>query len=63
VKWTRRQLAVAVASATALGQTPVPPASPEVELQAARDQVKAIASTLAQQQVPMTTAPAFAFQA
>jgi hypothetical protein len=63
MKWTRRELAVAVASAAALAQSPAPPASPEVELQAARDQVKAIAATLAQQQVPMTTAPAFAFQA
>jgi hypothetical protein len=60
---TRRQLAAALASAAALAQTPVPPVSPAAELQSARDQVKAIAKTLAEQEIPMSTEPAFAFQA
>ena len=60
---TRRQLAAALTSAAALAQTPAPPRSPEAELQSARDQVKAIAQTLAEQEIPMSTEPAFAFQA
>ena len=63
MKLTRRELAAALTSAAALAQAPAPPVSPEAELQSARDQVKAIAQTLAQQDVPMSTEPAFAFQA
>lgn len=63
MKLTRRELAGALTSAAALAQAPAPPASPEAELQSARDEVKAIAQTLSQQQVPMSTEPAFAFQA
>jgi hypothetical protein len=63
MKLTRRELGAALTSAAALAQTPAPPASPEAELQSARDQVKAIAQTLAQQDVPMSTEPAFTFQA
>ena len=63
MKLTRRELAAALTSAAALAQTPPPPASPAAELQSARDQVKAIAQTLAQQEVAMSTEPAFVFQA
>jgi hypothetical protein len=63
MKLTRRQLAAELTSAAALAQTPAPPASPEAELQSARDQVKAIAATLIEQDVPMSTEPAFSFQA
>jgi hypothetical protein len=63
MKLTRRQLAGALTSAVALAQTPAPPASPEAELQSARDQVKGIAAILEQQQVPMSTEPAFTFEA
>jgi hypothetical protein len=63
MKLTRRQLALGLTSAVALAQAPAPPASPEAELQSARDQVKAIGLALTQQQVPMSTEPAFAFQA
>jgi len=67
MKLTRRQLPAALTSAAALAsavaQAPAPPASPEAELQSARDQVKAIGLTLLQQDVPMSTEPAFTFQA
>ena len=68
MKLTRRQLPAALASvavltsAAASAQTPAPPASPEAELQSARDQVKAIAAALMAQDVPMSTEPAFSFQ-
>jgi hypothetical protein len=66
MKLTRRQLPAALTSVAALtsavAQAPAPPASPEAELQSARDQVKAIGLTLLQQDVPMSTEPAFAFQ-
>jgi len=63
MKLTRREVAAALTSVAAFAQAPAPPASPEAELQSARDQVKAIARTLDQQQVPMSTEPAFTFQA
>jgi hypothetical protein len=69
-KLTRREWAggltsaAALASATALAQTPPPqPPTPEGELQAARDQVKANVAALLQIEVPMTTEPAFQFKA
>jgi len=63
MKLTRRQLAAVVVSATAMAQTPQTPARPADELQAARDRIKANAETLAQQQIPMATEPAFQFKA
>jgi hypothetical protein len=69
VKMTRREVAVALTSGVALtsavasAQTSAPPKSPEGELQSARDQVRSIAMILMQQQVPMSTEPAFGFQA
>jgi hypothetical protein len=63
MKLTRRQMAAALTSAAALAQTPAPPVSPEADLQSARDQVKAIAQTLTDQDVPMSIEPAFAFRA
>ncbi len=66
MKLTRRQLsAAALTSLAALAQTPAPPGqrvTPEAELQAAKDDVKATAETLSQIEVPMTTEPAFVFQ-
>jgi hypothetical protein len=63
MKMTRRQLAVAVVSATAMAQTQPTPANPADELQAARERIKANGETLAQQLIPMATEPAFQFKA
>ncbi|MGD0871730.1 MAG: hypothetical protein ABSB88_19425 [Bryobacteraceae bacterium] len=63
MKLTRRQLAAAVVSATAMAQTRQTPARPADELQAARERIKANGETLAQHQVPMATEPAFQFKA
>ena len=64
MKLTRRQLATALTSAAALAQSPSgPPATPEEELKAARDRVKANGAVLAKQEVPMATEPAFQFKA
>jgi hypothetical protein len=64
MKLTRRQLATALTSAAALAQTRSgPAASPEEELQAARDRVKANGAVLAKQEVPVATEPAFQFKA
>ena len=62
MKVTRRDLAVALAStAVASAQAPAVPATPEAELQAARDQVKAMSDRLRGQKVPMSVEPAFVF--
>ena len=45
-----------------MAQTPAPPRTPEAELQAARDQLKATLARLSAQAVPMTTEPAFQFK-
>ncbi len=63
MKLTRRQLAGALTTAAALAQAPPAPLTPEQELQAARDQVKAAASALEQIEIPMSTEPAFQFKA
>jgi hypothetical protein len=63
MKLTRRQLPALLVSTAALAQAPAPPLPADAELQPARDQVKAIALALMQQQVPMSTEPAFVFQA
>jgi hypothetical protein len=63
MKMTRRQLAVAVVSATAMAQTQPAPTNAVDELQAARDRIKANSETLARQLVPMATEPAFQFKA
>ena len=64
MRLTRRELAAALAAAGALAQTPAPsPASPEAELQRARDQVKAMVARLASLKVPMTVEPSFQFKA
>ena len=64
MKLTRRQLATALTSAAALAQTPSgPPATPEEELKAARDRLKAGGAELEKQEVPMATEPAFHFKA
>jgi hypothetical protein len=63
MKLTRRQLAAAVVSATAMAQTPQTPARPADELQAARERIKANGETLARQEIPMATEPAFQFKA
>ena len=64
MKLTRRELASALAAGAALAQTPPKPAAtPEQELQAARDRVKALTVRLTSEQVPMSTEPAFQFKA
>ncbi|HLK51236.1 MAG TPA: hypothetical protein VKT49_24000 [Bryobacteraceae bacterium] len=63
MKITRRQLASALAAGAALAQTPPQPRTPEAELQAARDQLKATLARLSAQAVPMSTEPAFQFKA
>ena len=64
MKLTRRELASALAAGAALAQTPSKPAAtPEQELQAARDRVKALTARLTSEQVPMATEPAFQFKA
>jgi hypothetical protein len=64
MKLTRRQLATALTSTAMLAQTPSgPPATPQDELQAARDRVQANSAALATQEVPMATEPAFQFKA
>jgi hypothetical protein len=62
MKLTRRELATALTAGAALAQTPPQPPTPEAELQAARDQLKATLTRLAAQQVPMSTEPAFQFK-
>ena len=63
MKLTRRQLASTLAAGAALAQTPAgPPSTPEAELQAARDRLKANVVRLAAEPVPMTTEPAFQFR-
>ena len=63
MKLTRRQVASMLASGAALAQTPArPPSTPESELQAARDRVKANVDRLAAEPVPMSTEPAFQFR-
>jgi len=64
MKLTRRQLATTLTSAAALAQTQSQPASTPAELlKAAKDRIKANSETLAHQQVPMATEPAFQFKA
>jgi hypothetical protein len=64
MKLTRRQLATALTSAAALAQTPSGPlATPEEELKAAQDRIKATGAALAKQEVPVATEPAFQFKA
>jgi hypothetical protein len=63
MKITRRMLAVsAIASLAAPGQAP-PPATAEEELKMAREQVRRNGEALAKYDVPMTTEPAFRFEA
>ncbi len=62
MKLTRRELASALTVGAALAQTPAQPLTPEAELQAARDQVKANVARLSVQAVPMDTEPAFQFK-
>lgn len=62
---TRRKLASAIlnsAAATALAQTQ-PAATPDEELKAARDRIKANSETLSKQTVPIETEPALQFKA
>jgi hypothetical protein len=67
MKITRRAMAAVLASVGAQAQTPAlavqPAASPEAELESAREQVKANVTALAQFEVPMSTEPSFEFKA
>ena len=62
MKLTRRKLAVALVSATAVsGQEPQPAAADD--LKTARDRMQANAEALAGTPLPMATEPAFQFKA
>jgi hypothetical protein len=60
---TRRELAAALAAGAAMAQNQSRPSTPEEELKAARDRVRANGDALAKEQVPMSTEPAFQFKA
>ena len=63
MKLTRRKLASTLAAGAALAQTPGRPnLTPDAELQAARDELKARVLRLSAQTVPMSTEPAFQFK-
>jgi hypothetical protein len=67
MRLTRRKLASAIlnsAAATTLAQTQPPaPATPDEELKAARDRIRANSETLAKQPAPIEIEPAFQFKA
>jgi len=64
MKITRRDLAAALAGAPLLAAAQRPPApTPEDDLKAARDRIKSNGETLAAQNIPMSTEPAFQFRA
>ena len=67
MKLTRRKLATALVSATALAaqqpQPHPPPPLPTSDLKAARDRLQANAAALAGTPIPMATEPAFQFKA
>lgn len=69
MKITRRAMAAVLASVGAQAQTPAgpqqppEPASPDAELQSAREQVRANVTALSQFEIPMSTEPAFEFKA
>ena len=64
MKLTRRKLATALVSATALAaQQPQPAAASDSDLKAARDRLQANAAALAGTPIPMATEPAFQFRA
>jgi hypothetical protein len=64
MKLTRRKLATALVSATALAaQQPQPAAASDSDLKAARDRLQANAAALAGTPIPMATEPAFQFKA
>ena len=62
MRLSRREAAAALAAGMAMAQAPPQPPTPEAELQAARDQLKATLARLSMQPVPMATEPAFQFQ-
>jgi len=63
-RMTRRQLAGAILATAAAAQTPPSaPATPDAELQAARERNQRTAEELAKVQVPMAAEPAFHFTA
>jgi len=64
-KLTRRKLAQTLlggAAVDAIAQTMTPP-TPDADLKAARDRLKATSDTLAAQNVPLDVEPAFQFKA
>lgn len=64
MKVTRRSLAAVLTSGVALAQTPsTPPATPDDELKAARERIRANVAALAEERLPMATEPAFQFKA
>ena len=64
MKLTRRKLAAALVSATAVAaQQPQPAPAPADDLKTARDRMQANAAALAGTPLPMATEPAFQFKA
>ena len=64
MKLTRRKLATALVSATAVAaQQPQPAAAPDSDMKIARDRLQANAAALAGTPIPMATEPAFQFKA
>ena len=59
---TRREMGAALVASAALAQTPPPPASPENELQAARQQLQRNSEALARFDFPAATEPACTFK-
>ncbi len=62
MKVTRRELASTLAAGMAAQAQAQQAGNPDVELQKAREQVKANAARIAAESVPMTTEPAFQFK-
>lgn len=64
MRFTRREIGTALVAVAAAAQSSTPlPATPEAELQAARDRLKVMTARVAAQPVPMATEPAFQFKA
>jgi hypothetical protein len=62
MKFTRRQMAIALAPAVALGRTAAPQPAADDELRAARERVRANGETLTRHALPMAVEPAFQFK-
>jgi hypothetical protein len=63
MKLTRRKLATAVLGAAAGAQAQTPQTTADEELRAARERLRNTLNTIAAEQVPIATEPAFQFKA